>query len=63
MTELTQLSQDENAILIQLSKKASKDADTIKFLTLLTLVYLPASLVSVCAPIRQGHVTDKSFSL
>lgn len=47
MTKLTKLSQDENVLLLQLSRKASRDAEIIKILTLLTLTYLPASLVSV----------------
>lgn len=56
MTDLTKLTQDENAILVQLSKKASRDTDTIKFLTLLTLVYVPASLVAVSPYIHHARI-------
>ncbi|KAF2739367.1 hypothetical protein EJ04DRAFT_549088 [Polyplosphaeria fusca] len=46
MTELQRLSQQEAEILLGLTMKASRDTDILKTLTMLTLIYLPASLVS-----------------
>ena len=47
MTRMAHLAQDENALIVQLSEKASRDADVLKTLTTLALFYLPASFVSV----------------
>jgi hypothetical protein len=47
MNEMTRLSRTENAMILELTQKASRDTDTLKTLTLLTLIYLPASLVAV----------------
>ncbi len=49
MAEMTQLSQDENALIVVLTKKAAQDTDIIKTLTIAALVYLPASFTSVSA--------------
>lgn len=47
MNEMTRLSSTENAMILELTQKASRDTDTLKTLTLLTLIYLPASFVAV----------------
>jgi len=46
MTTLTRLSQHENFKIKELTQKATKDTEIMKWITLLTLVYLPASFVS-----------------
>lgn len=41
---------DEGAIMQQLTKKATEDAAAVKILTVLTLIYLPSTVVMVrCA--------------
>lgn len=47
VTEMTKLSQNESRLMVKLSEKTSRDADIVKTLTLLALIYLPASFVSV----------------
>lgn len=47
MTEMARLSKEENTLIVELSQKASRDTDIVKTLTLLAVVYLPASFVSV----------------
>jgi len=47
MTEMTRLTRQENGMMVQLTKKASRDQDILKVITLIALVYLPASFVSV----------------
>jgi hypothetical protein len=37
----------ENAMMRELTEKATRDADAVKWLTFLTLIYLPASFVAV----------------
>lgn len=44
---MTRLAQKENGIGLALNEKASRDTDVLKTLTLMALVYLPASFVSV----------------
>ncbi|KAI9678977.1 MAG: hypothetical protein M1822_007403 [Bathelium mastoideum] len=46
MKEITSLTQLENRLIIELTRKASRDTDILKILTLLALTYLPASLAS-----------------
>jgi hypothetical protein len=48
MTQMTKLAQNQNMLMLDLTKKAAMDAETLKTITLLTLIYLPASFVSVC---------------
>jgi hypothetical protein len=47
MTEMTRLTRQENRMMVQITKKASRDQDILKVITLIALVYLPASFVSV----------------
>ncbi|KAI9709139.1 MAG: hypothetical protein M1820_003586 [Bogoriella megaspora] len=46
MNDMAGLARHENQLIVQLSKKASRDTDILKTLTLLALIYLPASLAS-----------------
>lgn len=55
MTELQRLSQEEAEILLEFTMKASRDTDVLKTLTMLTLIYLPASLVS--SMMGMGYIT------
>lgn len=47
MAELTQLSRDDNDLMVELTQKASRDNDILKTVTLLGMIYLPAAFVSV----------------
>lgn len=46
MTEITRLSRIENSMMIKLTERATRDTEIMKTLTILALVYLPASFVS-----------------
>ena len=50
-TELTKLSQIENRLMFQLTEKMSRDTETVKTLTLLALIFLPASFITVSVPL------------
>ena len=52
MTELARYSQMETNLIRQLTKKASRDTDIVKVLTLLGLIYLPAAIISVCCILK-----------
>ena len=41
------LAQSDNNLMVDLTKKSAADARTLKTITILTLIYLPASFVSV----------------
>ena len=45
--DILQLAQDENKEIMEISVSAREDTKTLKTITILTLVYLPASFVSV----------------
>ena len=45
MTEITRLSRDENTMMVNLTKRVTRDTEIMKTLTFLALVYLPASCV------------------
>lgn len=47
MTNMAHLAKEENALIIKLTEKASRDADILKTLTILALFFLPASFVAV----------------
>jgi hypothetical protein len=47
MMEITRLTQEENRVVVQLTEKGVSDTQVVKWITFLTLVYLPASFVSV----------------
>ena len=44
---MAHLARADNAIMLQLSARGLKDSHTLKVITVLTLVYLPAMFVSV----------------
>lgn len=47
-TDIMRLAQSDNKMMLEFSRKAQNDARTLKTITVLTMVYLPASFVSVC---------------
>ena len=56
------LAQSDNQLMVDLTKKAQNDAKTLKTITILTMVFLPASFVSVSTTfllnISIGFVTN-----
>jgi Mg2+ and Co2+ transporter CorA len=46
-TALQRLAQEENNLTSKLAKQASEDTKTLKTITILTLIYLPATFVAV----------------
>ena len=47
MKDLAEASSGESRLMTELTKKTSKDTEVVRTLTLLALIYLPASFVSV----------------
>jgi Mg2+ and Co2+ transporter CorA len=45
--EIMQLAQSDNKLMLSFSRKAQNDARVLKTITILTMIYLPASFVSV----------------
>ena len=45
--KIARLSKDDNSMIMEFTRKASMDADVLKILTFLALIFLPASFVSV----------------
>ena len=45
--ELQRLTRDDKKVVSQLTEEASEDAKTLKTITILTLIYLPATFVAV----------------
>jgi len=41
------LAKDDNELMVDMTKRSMADARTLKTITILTLIYLPASFVSV----------------
>jgi len=58
VTEMTRLTAQENGMIVQLTRKASRDTDILKIITLLTLVYLPASFVA--SMMSMGYINVES---
>lgn len=60
--KIMSLAQSDNQLMVDLTKKAQNDAKTLKTITILTMVFLPASFVSVSATfllkISIGFVTN-----
>ncbi|CRG91396.1 hypothetical protein PISL3812_08444 [Talaromyces islandicus] len=54
-TEVSQQTQAGNQITLEIAKKAYKDAHTLKMITIVTLVYLPASFIAQF--LSAGYVT------
>jgi hypothetical protein len=44
--------QDENVIMRELAVKSSHDSSSVRILTIITLIYLPCTVVSVNNPVR-----------
>ena len=49
-TEMARLAQSDNKLMIDLTTKSREDAQTLKTITILTMIYLPAAFVSVSGP-------------
>ena len=47
---MAELAKSDNNLMLKMTKKSVADARTLKTITILTLVYLPASFVSVSCP-------------
>jgi hypothetical protein len=60
--KIMSLAQSDNQLMVDLTKKAQNDAKTLRTITILTMVFLPASFVSVSATfllkISIGFVTN-----
>src|SRR5271163_2482377 len=52
--KMAELAKSDNNLMLKMTKKSVTDARTLKTITILTLVYLPASFVSVSCP-RRGR--------
>ena len=50
LKELAEEARRENTTMRRLTEKSTQDAAAVKVLTMITLVYLPATVVSVGAP-------------
>ena len=48
LENLAKQAREENQKIGELAAKSSRDAAAVKVLTIMTLVYLPATVVSVC---------------
>src|SRR5881394_1632321 len=46
-TEIAQLAQSDNKLMLSLTTKSQRDARSLKTITILTMIYLPASFASV----------------
>jgi hypothetical protein len=46
-TEIARLAQSDNKLMLEHAEKSQQDARTLKTITILTMIYLPASFVSV----------------
>ena len=51
LKELAEEARKENSATRKLTEKSTKDAAAVKVLTMITLIYLPATVVSVCLSI------------
>jgi hypothetical protein len=53
--EMARLADIDTKNMVKLTTKSQKDASTLKKVTWLTSIYLPASFVSVSQSVRQYH--------
>ncbi|KAJ4302791.1 hypothetical protein N0V90_001682 [Kalmusia sp. IMI 367209] len=60
MTQISRLTNNENAMMRELTEKATKDADAVKWLTFITLIYLPASFVATM--MGMGYINVRKTS-
>ena len=56
LENLAKQAREENQKMGELTAKSTRDAAAVKVLTIMTLVYLPATVVSVCH--WTGHTQD-----
>ena len=49
-TEMARLAAVDTSVMRELSRKAQRDSRTLKVITILAMLYLPASFVSVSTP-------------
>ena len=65
LKELAEEARKENSAIRKLTEKSTKDAAAVKVLTMITLIYLPATVVSVCPSIESnlnvGLMTWQNF--
>lgn len=47
LEKLERQGQDENAIMRQLTEKSTRDSSSMRILTIITMIYLPCTIVSV----------------
>ena len=47
MTEMTKLAQTDTKLMVELTKRASRKAEGLKMITMITMLYLPATFVAV----------------
>ncbi|KAF8535502.1 hypothetical protein BDD12DRAFT_892640 [Trichophaea hybrida] len=59
-TELSILAQDDNRMMTGLAYKSRRDAKTLKVLTILALIYLPASFASTLLGMNYIHVDSSN---
>ncbi len=67
LKQLAEEAKVDNVIMRRLAEKTTQDAAAVKVLTIITLIYLPATVVSVCKAPRQhtyylANVTKNFFS-
>lgn len=48
LQRLAKQGQDENAIMRKLTEKTNRDSSSMRILTIITMIYLPCTIVSVC---------------
>lgn len=51
-------SQHENSVMRELAEQGSRDSASVRILTILTLIYLPCTVVSVSCSTRDSTTTD-----
>lgn len=51
--DIARLAREDNERMLDISRKAARDGRTLKSITILTLVYLPASFAAVGPPPRE----------
>jgi hypothetical protein len=57
LQNLERQGQEENAMMRQLAEKSSHDSTSVRILTIITLIYLPCTVVSV----SKKHSLERSF--
>jgi hypothetical protein len=51
MKDISSTMSNENKLMVYIADKTRRDSRTVKLMTMIALVYLPANLVSVSCPI------------